>query len=138
LIGCCRALHIEPLGGPDAITFRDAVRMYEQALGRTIEVRTVAPGDPIAGLPEPVWGIAAGLESHDSEIPMEKNGAYVRRAAHERAGLRPIAQGRIAAGAIDRAAIQPMSNAMTRTSCLAKSPRFPTLRTQSITATTCR
>jgi NADH dehydrogenase len=60
------------IGGPDAITFRDAVRMYEQALGRTIEVRSVAPGDPIPGLPEPVWGIAAGLESYDSEIPMEE------------------------------------------------------------------
>ncbi|MGI8844098.1 MAG: SDR family oxidoreductase, partial [Gemmatimonadaceae bacterium] len=60
------------IGGPDAITFCDAVRMYEQALGRTIEVRSVAPGDPIPGLPEPVWGIAAGLESYDSEIPMEE------------------------------------------------------------------
>ncbi len=60
------------IGGPDAVTFRDAVRMYEQALGRAIEVRTVAPGDPIPGLPEPVWGIAAGLESYDSEIPMEE------------------------------------------------------------------
>ena len=60
------------IGGPDAITFRDAVRMYEQALGRTIEVRSVAPGAPIPGLPEAVWGIAAGLESYDSEIAMDQ------------------------------------------------------------------
>ena len=60
------------IGGPDAITFRDAVRMYEQALGRPIEVRSVAPGAPIPGLPEAVWGIAAGLESYDSEIAMDQ------------------------------------------------------------------
>lgn len=60
------------IGGPDAITLRDAVRLYEQALGSKIEVRTVAPGDPIPGLPESVWGIAAGFESYDSEIPMDE------------------------------------------------------------------
>jgi len=46
--------------------------MYEQALGRTIEVRSVAPGGPIPGLPEAVWGIAAGFESYDSEIAMDQ------------------------------------------------------------------
>ena len=60
------------IGGPEAITFRDAVRMYEQALGRTIEIRSVSPGAPIPGLPEAVWGIAAGFESYDSEIPMDQ------------------------------------------------------------------
>jgi uncharacterized protein YbjT (DUF2867 family) len=59
------------IGGPEPITFLDAVHAYEAALGRPIPVRSVAPGDPIPGLPEPVWGIAAALESYDSPIPMD-------------------------------------------------------------------
>jgi NADH dehydrogenase len=60
------------VGGPTAVTFRDVVSAYETALGRPIEVRSVAPGDPIPGLPEPVWGIAAALETFDSPIPMDE------------------------------------------------------------------
>jgi NADH dehydrogenase len=59
------------LGGPGAITFRDVVQAYEDALNRTIPVRSAAPGDPIPGVPEPVWGIAAALETFDSVVPME-------------------------------------------------------------------
>ncbi|HSJ62944.1 MAG TPA: SDR family oxidoreductase [Gemmatimonadaceae bacterium] len=60
------------IGGPEALTFRDVVRQYERATGHPIEVRGVPPGDPIPGLPEPVWGIAAGLETYDSIIPMDE------------------------------------------------------------------
>jgi NADH dehydrogenase len=60
------------IGGPEPLTFRDVVRAYEEALGRAIEVRSVAPGDPIPGLPEPVWGIAASLELFDTIVPMEE------------------------------------------------------------------
>lgn len=60
------------IGGPEAVTFRDVVSAYEAALGRAITVRSVPPGAPIPGLPEPVWGIAAGLESFDTIIPMEE------------------------------------------------------------------
>ncbi|MCI0434528.1 MAG: SDR family oxidoreductase [Gemmatimonadetes bacterium] len=63
------------IGGPAAITFRDAVYAYEAALGRTIPVRSVPPGEPIPGVPEPVWGIAAALESYDSPIPMDQTAA---------------------------------------------------------------
>ncbi|HEX6307711.1 MAG TPA: SDR family oxidoreductase [Longimicrobiales bacterium] len=59
------------IGGPEALTFRDVVRTYEQAAGRSFAVRSVAPGEPIPGLPEPVWGIAAALETYDTIIPME-------------------------------------------------------------------
>lgn len=59
------------IGGPEAVTFRDVVAAYEAAAGRAIPVVRVAPGDPIPGLPEPVWGIAAALETYDSLIPME-------------------------------------------------------------------
>ena len=59
------------IGGPEALSLREVVGIYGDALGREIEVRTVAPGEPIPGLPPPVWGIAAGLESYDSPVPME-------------------------------------------------------------------
>jgi NADH dehydrogenase len=59
------------IGGPQAVTFRDVVRAYEDAAGREFPVRSVAPGEPIPGLPELVWGFAAALETFDSIIPME-------------------------------------------------------------------
>ena len=61
-----------PIGGPEALSFRDAVGIYEVAMGRPIHVETVPAGAPIPLLPETVWGIAAALESYDSPIPMEE------------------------------------------------------------------
>lgn len=60
------------VGGPQAVTFRDVVAAYAMAFGRKIPVRFVAPGQPIPGLPEGVWGLAAALESYDSAVPMEE------------------------------------------------------------------
>ena len=60
------------IGGPEALSFRDVVRLYEQATGQSIAVRSVAPGEPIPGLPQPVWGLAAGLETYDSAIDMDE------------------------------------------------------------------
>jgi uncharacterized protein YbjT (DUF2867 family) len=60
------------LGGPDAVTLRDVVGAYERASGRSIPIRSVAPGDPIPGAPEPVWGLAAALETFDSPVPMDE------------------------------------------------------------------
>ena len=61
-----------PIGGPAAVTFNEVVAAYEAALGRAITVNRIKPGDPIPGLPEPVWGIAASLELFDSIVPMEE------------------------------------------------------------------
>jgi uncharacterized protein YbjT (DUF2867 family) len=60
------------IGGPEAVTWRDVVRAYERALGRAIEVVSIAPGEPIPGLPEMVSGLAAALETFDSPVPMEE------------------------------------------------------------------
>lgn len=60
------------IGGPAPVTLVEAVRAYEAAAGRSIAIRSVAPGEEIPGLPEPVWGIAAALETYDSPIPMEE------------------------------------------------------------------
>ena len=58
------------LGGPQAITLLDAVAAYEHALGKTIPVRHVRPGEPVPGLPEVAWGLAASLDTYDSPIDM--------------------------------------------------------------------
>lgn len=60
------------LGGPEAVTLRDVVGAYERAAGRSIPIRRVAPGDPIPGVPEPVWSLAAALETFDSPVPMDE------------------------------------------------------------------
>lgn len=60
------------VGGPEALSFRDAVRIYERALGREIPVRTVAPGEPIPGVPPAVQGLVAAFETYDSPLPMEQ------------------------------------------------------------------
>ncbi len=58
------------LGGPEPLSFRDAIAVYESVLGRTIPVRSVRPGEPIPGLPESTWGIAAGFDMYDSPVDM--------------------------------------------------------------------
>jgi uncharacterized protein YbjT (DUF2867 family) len=58
------------LGGPEPISLRDAVAVYERVLGRPIPVRSVAPGEPIPGIPGIVAGAMAGLEMFDSPIEM--------------------------------------------------------------------
>jgi NADH dehydrogenase len=58
------------VGGPEPLSFRDAVGVFEQVLGRDIPIQTVAPGDPVPGLSEPVAGIAAALDTFDSPIDM--------------------------------------------------------------------
>ena len=58
------------LGGPQPLSFRDAVAIYERALGHQIPVRSVAAGEPIPGLPEIVPQLLAGLDMFDSPIEM--------------------------------------------------------------------
>jgi NADH dehydrogenase len=81
------------IGGPEAVTFRDVVRAYEEAAGREFPVRSVAPGEPIPGLPEPVWGIAAALETFDSPIPMDDT---ARRFGVTLTSVRDFARSRLA------------------------------------------
>ena len=63
------------IGGPEPLTFLEVVKAYEEAAGRSFPVQSVAPGEPIPGIPEPVWGIAAALETFDSPIPMQETAA---------------------------------------------------------------
>lgn len=59
-----------PVGGPEPLTWRDVVHAFERELGTDLEVRTVAPGEPVPGLPEFVSGLAAALAGYDSPLDM--------------------------------------------------------------------
>lgn len=60
------------LGGPEPLSLQDAVAVYERVLGRPIPVRSVAPGEPVPGLPEGVVRLLAVLETFDSPIEMTR------------------------------------------------------------------
>jgi uncharacterized protein YbjT (DUF2867 family) len=58
------------LGGPEPLSFRDAVGVFEEVLGRRIPVRSVAPGEPVPGLSAGVAGIAAAMDTFESPVEM--------------------------------------------------------------------
>ncbi len=58
------------LGGPEPLSLRDAVAIYERVLGHRIPIRSVAHGEPVAGLPEIAAQFLAALDTYDSPIDM--------------------------------------------------------------------
>jgi uncharacterized protein YbjT (DUF2867 family) len=58
------------IGGPESVSFRDAVAIYERVFGHPIPVKSVAPCEPVPGLPEEMSGLLAGLDTFDSLIEM--------------------------------------------------------------------
>jgi uncharacterized protein YbjT (DUF2867 family) len=60
------------IGGPEPLSLRDAVSVFEKELGRKIVVNSVAPGQPVPGLPPEMAAMLAGLEFFDSPIEMTK------------------------------------------------------------------
>jgi uncharacterized protein YbjT (DUF2867 family) len=58
------------LGGPQALSFRDAVAIYERVLGHQLHVSSVAPGEPVQGLPPMFAQLLAALDTYDSPIEM--------------------------------------------------------------------
>ena len=80
------------IGGPEALTWRDVVAAYGRAAGLEIMTESVAPGAPIADLPQPVVMLAAALETYDSPIPMEATAAAY---GVERTGVDEFAQARL-------------------------------------------
>lgn len=55
-----------PIGGPDALSWRDVVNVYERVLGRSLEIQCVTPGQPVPGIPAPVLPLLASFETYDS------------------------------------------------------------------------
>jgi uncharacterized protein YbjT (DUF2867 family) len=62
-----RNRHI-PIGGPEALSWREAAAIYERVLGHPIEIRSVAPGTPIPGIPDVVLPFLAGLDTYESNF----------------------------------------------------------------------
>jgi uncharacterized protein YbjT (DUF2867 family) len=56
------------LGGPQPISWKDAVAAFEQALGRPVHQRGVAPGEPVPGIPDQVLPLLASLDMYDSPM----------------------------------------------------------------------
>ena len=56
------------IGGPQPLSWRDVVTVFEQELGRPIPVRTVPPGQPIPGMPPMITELLTALETYDSPL----------------------------------------------------------------------
>lgn len=50
------------IGGPEALSYRGVVAIYERVLGRSIPVNHVAPGEPMPGLPPSMSAMLAGMD----------------------------------------------------------------------------
>ncbi len=59
------------IGGPEALSFREATAVYERVLGRPIEVQSVPPGTPLPNLSPGAQSMAAAFDTYDSPIKME-------------------------------------------------------------------
>jgi NADH dehydrogenase len=65
-----------PIGGPEAISWRDVVATYARVLQRQIAIQSVAPGTllpnlpPIPGLREFLSALMAALETFDTPVDM--------------------------------------------------------------------
>jgi uncharacterized protein YbjT (DUF2867 family) len=58
------------IGGPEALSFREAAAAYERVLGRPIEVKSVAPGEPLPNLSPGAQAMAAAFDTYDSPVEM--------------------------------------------------------------------
>jgi NADH dehydrogenase len=58
------------VGGPQNLSWRDVVAVYEAVLGQTIEVSYVDPGEPLPGAPPVFSAMMAGFESGHVEVDM--------------------------------------------------------------------
>jgi len=58
------------IGGPEPVSFSDAVAAFEKVLGREISINSLAPGQPIPGLPDLMAENLAGFEFFDSPMEM--------------------------------------------------------------------
>jgi uncharacterized protein YbjT (DUF2867 family) len=83
------------IGGPQAFTWTEVVERAKSVQGRDLEVRYVAPGEPLPGLPPIAAQLAAAFETYETVIDMgEATATYgVRLTTVEeflRATLMPI------------------------------------------------
>ena len=58
------------IGGPEAVSWRDVIAVFEQVLGHPIPVRTVAAGEPVPTVPPGALPLMISFEMFDSPIDM--------------------------------------------------------------------
>jgi len=96
------------IGGPEAVSWRDIVAAYERALGRSIPIRWIAPGEllpdlpPVPGLEELLSGLLAGLETFDSPVDMTQTASAF--------GVRPTTLDEFVAGELRQEPIHQSPN----------------------------
>ena len=57
-----------PIGGPEALSWLDVVAVYERLLGRELEVRHVAAGDPLLAVPAQVQPLLAAFDTYETTL----------------------------------------------------------------------
>jgi uncharacterized protein YbjT (DUF2867 family) len=84
-----------PIGGPQPLSWLDAVQVFENALGRQIRVDCVQPGQPLPGLPPFMAELMTGFARYESIVPMEE---IAPRYGVQLTSLEEFVQGAPAAG----------------------------------------
>lgn len=59
-----------PVGGPDAVSWRDVVAAVGRVLGRRVPVQELSAGEPAPGLPPFVVQLLAAMDQYDSPVDM--------------------------------------------------------------------
>jgi uncharacterized protein YbjT (DUF2867 family) len=60
------------IGSPEACSWTEVVQTVGDVLSTQLPVNYVAPGTPIPMLPEGMWGLLYGMETFETNIPMEE------------------------------------------------------------------
>ncbi len=60
------------LGGPEALSFIDAAKAFEKAVGHKVPVQSFSPGQPIPGFPDAMVQLITGFDMYDSVIDMNE------------------------------------------------------------------
>ena len=58
------------IGGPEALSWHDVVRITGTVLGRDVPTRQVSPGEGLPGVPPVVSGLLAGMDTYESPVDM--------------------------------------------------------------------
>ena len=58
------------IGGPEALSWKDVVRISSQVVGRELAIRHVTPAEGLPGLPAVVSGLMAGMDTYESPLDM--------------------------------------------------------------------
>ena len=60
------------LGGPEAMSIIDTVKVFERVVGHKISVQSVALGQPVPGFPDAMAQMVGGLDMYDFVVDMKE------------------------------------------------------------------